>query len=170
MMQNLTVSTATGPDEAKIVGIFGSATEFECSLPLGLSPVHAGFPSPAEEYVQDRLDLNSWIIRNPTTTFYLHVEGVSMVKAGILPGDVLAVDRSETPVSGDIVIARLDGEDLVKRYQQNGNGTWLVADAENPDAFPAIRLGDDRPCEIWGVVIAVARRTREGRSRGLRPR
>ena len=154
----------------RVTASYGAAVDFACELPLGLSPVQAGFPSPAEEYAEDRLDLNAWVIRNPTTTFFLHVEGVSMVRAGILPGDVLAVDKSETASNGDIVIARLDGEDLVKRYRKSAAGVWLVAEADDPDAFPPIRLDDGRECEIWGVVMAVARRTREGRGRGLRAR
>ena len=155
---------------ARVTATYGAAVDFECALPLGLSRVQAGFPSPAEEYAEDRLDLNAWVIRNPSCTFFMEVEGISMVRAGILPGDVLAVDRSETAISGDIVVARLDGEDLVKRYRKSAAGVWLVAEAEDPDAFPPIRLDDGRECEIWGVVIAVARRTREARGRGLRPR
>ena len=165
-----TSSPSRQADAARVTAVFGSAVDFACALPLGLSPVQAGFPSPAEEYTQGRLDLNEWVIRNATTTFYLNVEGVSMVKAGILPGDVLAVDRAETAVNGDIVIARLDGEDLVKRYRKGASGVWLVAEAEDPAAFPPLQITEDRVCEIWGVVIAVARRTREGRGRGVRPR
>jgi DNA polymerase V len=161
-------SSAGRIGEARITRVLGAATDFACSLPLGLSPVHAGFPSPAEEYSEQRLDLNDWVVRNPSATFYLHVEGVSMVKAGILPGDVLAVDRSETAINGDIVIARIDGEDLVKRYQKNTRGVWLIAEAEDPDMFPPLLVNEDLPFEIWGVVIAVARRTREGRGRGVR--
>lgn len=156
---------------ARVAAVLSVRLDMACALPFGLSPISAGFPSPAEEYSQGRLDLNEFLIRNPAATLYVRAVGISMVKAGILPGDILAVDRSVTPQNGDIIIARIDGEDLVKRFKRTAAGeVWLLADAEDPAAFPPLRVPEGASFEVWGVVVGVARRTREGRGDGFRAR
>ena len=84
--------------------------------------VVAGFPSPAEQYLEPPLDLNALLVKRPAATYFVRVEGDSMIDAGINPGDLLVVDRSLTPVDGDIIIASVDGEFTVKRLRVEGNG------------------------------------------------
>ncbi|WP_394700531.1 LexA family protein [Thiomicrorhabdus sp.] len=120
-------------------------------LPLFASKVIAGFPSPAEDYVETRLDLNEKLIRNQEATFLLRVQGDSMRDVGILDGDILIVDRSVTPADGKIVIAALDGDLTVKRLKIRDGRTWLLP--ENPDYRP-IEIREESDMVIWGVVTA----------------
>jgi DNA polymerase V len=117
--------------------------------PLFLSPVPAGFPSPAEDYVEKRLDISKYLIKNRTSTFYLKVQGNSMIGASINSGDLLVVDRSERPRNGQVVVAVLNGEFTVKRLQQKANRPLLLP--ENPK-YKAIQLSDGDEMKIWGVV------------------
>jgi DNA polymerase V len=123
-------------------------------LPLYESRVPAGFPSPANEYLGDTLDLNQYLIANPTATFFARVEGDSMIGAGIYEGDLLVVDRSRTAGHNDIVIAAVDNEFTVKRLDTR-DGIRLVA--ENPDYAP-ICLSGEREMLIWGVVTGLVRK------------
>ncbi|MCW9034711.1 MAG: translesion error-prone DNA polymerase V autoproteolytic subunit [Rhodospirillales bacterium] len=120
--------------------------------PLFASRVPAGFPSPAEDFVEGTLDLNRHLIDHPVATFFLRVSGDSMVGAGIFADDLLIVDRSLTAKSNDIVIAVLHGELTVKRLIQE-KGRWLLR-AENPQ-YPDFTLPED--AEIWGVVTNAIR-------------
>lgn len=97
------------------------------AFPLGLTPVSAGFPSPAEDYADRSLDINDYLVRNPVSTFFFPVSGDSMEGAEIFNGDILVVDRSIRPVHGHIVVAFLNGERLVKRLHQRGGRVALVA-------------------------------------------
>lgn len=119
------------------------------SLPLFASPISAGFPSPADDYIERRLDLNRRLIRDCAATFIVRAEGESMIGAGIFSGDLLIVDRGLTANNGDIVVAVVDGEFLVKRLEKKGERVFLVA--ENPK-FPKIELHEQREAELWGVV------------------
>ena len=119
------------------------------SAPLYTSKVAAGFPSPADDYVDRGLDLNEHLIRHKEATFFVRVKGDSMVGAGIMDGDLLVVDRALSPVSGRIVIAAVNGELTVKRLKKSGGRTWLMA--ENP-AYEPIEMKDGMECVIWGVV------------------
>jgi len=121
------------------------------ALPLYSHKVVAGFPSPAEDYVEDRLDLNEKLIHNKEATFLLSVQGDSMKDVGILDGDILVVDRSIKPQDGKIVIAALDGELTVKRLSMKSTGTWLVPENEN---YPPILVKETSDIVIWGVVTA----------------
>lgn len=117
--------------------------------PVAGTRVEAGFPSPADDYLEGALDLNRHLIRNPVATFFLRVSGESMTGAGIFPDDLLIVDRSIEPRSGQVVIAILDGEMTVKRLWVEKGQVELRA--EN-DAFPPIRLSGMMDLDIWGVV------------------
>lgn len=138
----------TDPSSAEIYG-FGQ--KVRVVLPLYSSGVSAGFPSPAEDYIEQRLDLNELLIRKPAATFFVRVNGDSMIGAGINHNDILIVDRSLDPVSGKIVIAVIDGEFTVKRMIRNSSSCRLVA--ENP-AYPPIEITEESSCEIWGVVTS----------------
>lgn len=123
--------------------------------PLGLVKVSAGFPSPAADYEDKRLDINEFLVRNPVATFFFPVEGESMIGAEIFPGDVLVVDRSITPRHDHIVVAFVNGERLVKRlYHRQGRLALL---AENP-LFPALEARDGVEFQIWGVVVGKFKR------------
>lgn len=123
--------------------------------PLGLTPISAGFPSPAEDYADRRLDINEYLVRNPVSTFFFSVQGDSMQGAEIFDGDILVVDRSISPGHGHIVVAFLNGERLVKRLHRSGGRVALVA--ENP-TYPTIELHEGAELEIWGVVVGKFKR------------
>ncbi len=120
--------------------------------PLFACSVSAGFPSPADDYIEGKLDLNELMVANPAATFFVRVAGDSMLGAGIHHNDILVVDRSLEPVSGKVVIAVVNGELTVKRLRRNGEGFALMA--ENPD-YPDIPLSEESACEIWGVAAFV---------------
>lgn len=122
------------------------------ALPQFSSRVSAGFPSPADDHVEQRLDLNQHLIQHPAATFFVRVQGESMLGAGIHDGDLLVVDRALTPADGKVVVAALNGELTVKRLRQRAEGTWL--EPENP-AFVPLQLTEALDCIIWGVVTNV---------------
>ncbi len=116
-------------------------------LPCFLSNVPAGFPSPAEDYVEKTLDLNDFIA-HPAATFFVKADGDSMVGAGIYPGDLLIVDRSLEAKHRNIVIAVVNGDMTVKRLIKHTQGWFLKP--EN-DSYPTLEMNEGD--EIWGVVI-----------------
>ena len=122
------------------------------ALPLFTGKVAAGFPSPADDYVEKTLDLNELLVQKPAATFFVRAEGESMLGAGIHPNDILVVDRSVEPIHGKIVICALNGELTVKRLQ-NCNGNLVLA-AENP-AYADIPIHEEIDMIIWGVVTSV---------------
>lgn len=125
--------------------------------PIAQDVVMAGFPSPAEQMSEGRLDLNDFIPSHPHASFYVRVSGDSMLGDGILNGDILLVDRSLTAHSGDIIIAQYDGGFTVKRLVQRAG--YIALHASNP-AFAPIILGAEEELEVFGVVRAVIRKYR----------
>lgn len=121
-------------------------------LPLFQSVVPAGFPSPADDYLDKKLDLNEYLVKHPAATFFVRVSGDSMIDAGIHNGDILIVDRSLPAVDGKIIIAVLDGELTVKRLRKQGNKVTLVP--EN-DLYEPIEINEFNDFEVWGVVTNV---------------
>lgn len=117
-------------------------------LPLFLERVACGFPSPAQDYVEARLDLNKLTIKHPSATYFVKVSGESMIGAGIGDGDLLVVDRALTPVHGDIVVAAVDGEFTVKELQIHPQLRLLP---HNPDYRP-ITFDSEEELQIFGVV------------------
>lgn len=122
------------------------------ALPLFASRVPAGFPSPADDYVDQRLDLNDHLIDHPAATFFVRVTGDSMTGASIHDGDLLVVDRALEPVAGRIVIAAVNGELTVKRLALREGMAWLEPD--NP-AYAPLPITEGLDCVIWGVVTRV---------------
>ncbi len=118
-----------------------------------LSTVAAGFPSPAEEELVDTLSLDDLLIQNRDATFLLKVSGDSMSGAGILPGDMVLVDKGQTPKSGDIVIAEVDGQWTMKYFRKRGDSVTLLP--ANPKYQP---IKPKRELKIGGVVTAVVRK------------
>ena len=125
----------------------GSSTRL---FPIATETISAGFPSPAEDYIELGIDLNKYLIKNPISTFFLRVSGNSMNNAGIYNNDLLIIDRSINPNPGNIVVALLDGEFTLKRLIKEKNNYYLKADKEN---YPAINLYEYVDIQIWGVAI-----------------
>ena len=119
-------------------------------FPLANEAISAGFPSPAEDYIELGIDLNKYLVKNPISTFFLRVSGNSMNNAGIYNNDLLIIDRSINPNPGNIVVALLDGEFTLKRLIKEKNNYYLKADKEN---YPAINLYKYIDIQIWGVAI-----------------
>lgn len=111
--------------------------------------VPAGFPSPAEDFVEGPLDLNRYLIHHPAATFFVRVIGDSMIGVGIYPHDLLIVDRAVTPIHGSIVIAVVNGDLTVKRLHQHGERISLLP--ENP-VYEPIHITAAMAFEVWGVV------------------
>ena len=121
-------------------------------LPVAGEHVAAGFPSPADDYIEVGIDLNEQLIRHPTSTFFLRVSGHSMTDAGIHDGDLLVVDRSLDPRPGRIVVAVLDGAFTLKRLTRHQGRLRL--EAAHPD-YPPFELHNTGDVQIWGVAIHV---------------
>jgi DNA polymerase V len=124
----------------------------EDELPLYGHAVPAGFPSPADDYAEGVLDLNTHLVREPTATFFVRARGDSMLGAGIHDGDLLVVDRSLEASDGKVVIVSINGELTVKRLRQSKDKAWLVP--ENPD-YPSITFQEQDDTHLWGVVTNV---------------
>lgn len=120
------------------------------TLPLFSSKVRAGFPSPADDFLENSISLDEHLIQRPASTFCLRVAGDSMVEVGIFPGDMLIVDRSITAQSGDVVVAMIDGEFTVKRLMKKRNKIYLVPENKN---YQPIEMKQESDLTIWGVVI-----------------
>jgi DNA polymerase V len=131
---------------------YPSRTLRRITLPLFTGKVAAGFPSPADDYIEKSLDLNELLVQKPAATFFVRAQGESMLGAGIHPNDILVVDRSIDPVQGKIVICALNGELTVKRLERN-NEQWQLK-SENP-AYPDIVIYEALELVIWGVVTNV---------------
>ncbi len=119
-------------------------------LPVASESISAGFPSPADNYIETRIDLNEELIKHPNSTFFLRVSGDSMTGAGIYDGDLLVVDRGINASPGRIVVAILDGSFTLKRLTRQHNSLYL--EAANPN-HSAINLSKYNNVEIWGVAI-----------------
>ena len=142
------------------LSILGNSTiRSELSIPLFTECVAAGFPSPAQDYVEGSLDLNELCVQHPAATFFVRVHGDSMTDAGIYPNDVLVVDRSVAARDGDIVIASVDGEFTVKELRFKP-APRLVP--RNP-AYAAIEVAEDGELEVFGVVTSVVRQLSRAR-------
>lgn len=127
------------------------------SLPLFLSSVAAGFPSPADDYLDSDLDLNKFLISHPAATFFVRVSGESMIDANIHPGDVLIVDRALEPSHRAIVVAVINGEFTVKRVVRKGKKIFLVPENR---VFPLMEVTEDEDFQVWGVVTYVIHRAK----------
>ena len=139
-------------EELKVTEILTPQKNEVRELPLFLESISAGFPSPADDYMEKKLDLNDYLIHNPAATFFLRVTGDSMTDVGIHSGDILVVDRSLNTKDGSIIIAVILGELLVKRLRIIKNKYYLYA--ENPK-FQPIEIKDEMNFEVWGVVTTV---------------
>lgn len=160
-----TVRSGSSPADVGAVfavnGLANSDADDAMRVAVFSSVVRAGFPSPAEDYIEGMLDLNEHLISHPAATFIVRVAGDSMMGAGIYPNDLLVVDRSVRPMHGRVVIALVAGGLTVKRLEVK-NGRWRLM-AANPDYSPIeispIADGSEtEDCTIWGVVTSTIRK------------
>ncbi|MEJ6736034.1 MAG: translesion error-prone DNA polymerase V autoproteolytic subunit [Flavobacteriales bacterium] len=121
-------------------------------LPLYDNGISAGFPSPADDFLDTSIDLNKELIKNKSTTFFARVKGSSMVGAGIDDGDLLIIDKSIKPKSNDIAVCFIDGDFTVKRIDITKDIIWLVAENKK---YKPIKVTSDNDFTIWGIVINV---------------
>jgi DNA polymerase V len=132
-----------------------SSADETVALPLFTTKVAAGFPSPADDHVEQRLNPNSYLVQNEDATFCLRVKGDSMIDAGIFDNDVLIIDRSRVAQVGDIVLAVLDGEFTVKTLGKSKVGARLIPANKN---YPVIEVKEEQYFEVWGVVTGSMRK------------
>lgn len=149
-------------NDIKLIMYFADLSS-ELTLPFADQGVKAGFPSPAQDYMTDSIDLNRELIRHPATTFYARASGDSMRDCGIDDGDLLVIDKSLEPQDGDIVVAFIDGEFTLKtvRFDEKDNCIWLVP--ANKEYSP-IKITEENNFLIWGVLTYnIKRQLRKGR-------
>ena len=134
------------------VQIFTAEVNEEVLLPYYPEGIRAGFPSPATDYEEEAIDLNKTLIRHRESTFFARVKGESMIDAGYLPGDLLVVDRSLEPKSGDVVVAYVDGGFTIKELDLSQLEQGVVWLKPHNEAYEPIRITSEQTSSIWGVV------------------
>ena len=140
-----------------ILDFFTPDFSTQLELPLAGTAIAAGFPSPAEEYLDLALDLNKVLIKHPAATFYARVKGDSMVDAGIQDGDLLIIDKALEPKEGAIAVCFLDGEFTVKRLSVKEEGVYLMPANQE---FKPIRITEENEFLVWGIVAYVIHKPR----------
>ena len=142
----------------KQLEIVGADTSSQLPLPYADQGIRAGFPSPAQDYMDLSIDLNRELIRNPSSTFYGRVKGDSMQDAGVSEGDVLVIDKSLEPQDGDMAVCFLDGEFTLKFIQLEKDVIWLIPANE---AYDPIRVTAENEFLIWGIVTYTIKNNRK---------
>lgn len=137
------------------LNIFTTNNESELQIPLSGERVAAGFPSPAENYAMQGLDLNKLLIKSPASTFYATVSGLSMIDEGINDGDLLVIDKSIDPYNGCLAVCYIDGEFTLKRFEKHKDYGMLIPANKN---FKPIRVTADNNFIIWGIVTYVIKK------------
>ncbi len=132
--------------------IYSVDTSSTLSLPFVEGGISAGFPSPADDFLDISIDLNKEYVKNPSTTFYGRVKGDSMINAGLSSGDLLIIDKSLEPIDNKIAVCFIDGEFTVKRIKIEKDIVWLVAENEK---YKPIKVTADNDFLIWGIVTTV---------------
>lgn len=135
--------------------IYKPDTATDREIPVAGSGVHAGFPSPAEDHIEGRLDLNKLAVTHPDATFFARVEGDSMKDDCIEDGDLLVIDKSLKPEDGNVVVSYLDGEFTLKRIQIKKGKIYLVPANEK---YKVLEVSDDTDFRVWGVVRYVLKK------------
>lgn len=131
------------------IDIFSPDADSEMQLPLSGERVAAGFPSPAEDYASLSLDLNRELVKNPASTFYARVSGLSMIDEGINDGDLLVIDKSITPYDGCLAVCYIDGDFTLKRFERHKEHALLVPANKE---FTPIKVTAENDFCIWGIV------------------
>tara|TARA_Y100001936_G_C16082901_1_gene679280 strand:- start:2665 stop:3267 length:603 start_codon:yes stop_codon:yes gene_type:complete len=154
------ISTRTKDNPLQTHTKLSNLIQFACAkhhttFPLYTSKVAAGFPSPADDHVEKRLNPSDYLVENDNATFFVRVKGDSMIEAGIFDNDVLVIDRSIPQQTGDIILAMLDGEFTVKILEQSKKGITLIPANQN---YSSIKIKEEQSFEIWGVVTGSMRK------------
>ena len=139
-------------NEKNILSVINIRNNKKTVTPLFLDSVSAGFPSPATDYMENKLDLNEYLVKHPAATFIVKASGPSMIEAGIPSGDLLIVDRSIVPKNNNIVIASVFGDLTVKKLHKKGSTLFFLS-ANNQ--YPSIEIKEEMECFLWGVVTYV---------------
>ena len=137
---------------SNLLTFFSAETELELAIPMVDGGISAGFPSPAQDFLDLSIDLNKELIKNPSSTFYARVNGQSMEDMGIDSGDLVIIDKSLTPKNGKIAICFLDGEFTMKKIKIEKDCCWLLPANK---AFKPIKVTEDNDFIIWGIVLHV---------------
>lgn len=144
------------------IDIFQPDLSSHIPLPYADGGIQAGFPSPAQDYISESIDLNREIVRHPAATFYGRVSGDSMIGDGIDPDDIIVIDRSLEPQDGDLAVCCVDGDFTLKRIRLETDKVWLIPANES---FDPILVTPDTRFEIWGVVTYTIKRSRRHKRR-----
>ncbi len=136
-------------NKENILNIYSPELDAHHELPMAESSVSAGFPSPADDFMGLKLDLNRELVKNPASTFYARVSGVSMVDEGIDDGDLLVIDKSIEPTDGALAVCFIDGEFTLKRFADKGDYGFLVPANSK---YEPIRVSAENDFMVWGVV------------------
>ena len=139
-------------NKQKTLDLFSYKKHAQVNIPMFFDNISAGFPSPATDYMENKLDLNEHLIKHPAATFIVRASGFSMIEAGIHSGDLLIIDRSITPQNNNIVIASIFGDLTVKKLKKKKNALFLVS---ANDHYPSIEVKEEMECFIWGVVTFI---------------
>jgi len=139
----------------KIIEILKPDTVESLNIKFSDTPVNAGFPSPAENHLENTMDLNKALVKNPSSTFYARVKGESMINDGVEDGDLLVIDRSVEPYENCLAVCFLEGEFTLKRVRLEGDELLLVPANEK---FKPIRVKKDNDFYVWGVVRYLIKR------------
>lgn len=134
------------------IDFYSAAISSELAIPLAIEGISAGFPSPAQDFMEGSIDLNKELIRNPSATFYGRVKGDSMKDLGIHDGDLLVIDKSIAPRNGKIAVCYIDGEFTMKRIKIENSYCWLIPANEN---YKPIKVTAENDFLIWGIVVHV---------------
>ncbi|MGB6084901.1 LexA family protein [Moheibacter sp.] len=132
------------PDDSNII-----------EIPLASSSISAGFPSPADDFQEDKISLDKYVVKNKDATFYASLKGTSMIDAGFDEGDILVIDRSLEPTDNKIAVCFVDGDFTVKRVKVTTDGAWLLP--YNKDLKP-IKITEENTFIIWGIVTYIVKK------------
>lgn len=134
------------------IEFYTCSTTTQLNLPLSISHIKAGFPSPAEDFSDISIDLNKELIKNPSSTFFGRVTGDSMKDLGVEEGDLLVIDKSIIPTEGKLAICFIDGEFTLKKIHIDANCIWLVPANDN---YKPIKVTQENDFMVWGIVTHV---------------
>ena len=140
----------------KNLDLFSIIKNTQINTPVFLDNISAGFPSSATDYMENKLDLNEYLIKHPAATFIVKASGSSMTSASIYSDDLLIVDRSIVPKNNNIVIASIFGDLTVKKLKKKEKSLFLVAASED---YPSIEVKEEMECFIWGIVTYIIHET-----------
>lgn len=149
-------------DDKLKIDVYRADVESGLLLPYVDGGIQAGFPNPAQDYLDVSIDLNRELVKNPMATFYGRVRGDSLMDADVLEGDVLVIDKSEAVLEGDMVVAFVDGDFTLKFFHRKGDEVWLMPANEK---YEPIKVTKENDFMVWGVVMYTIRDNRKRRKR-----